>query len=316
MVHPARPRVLLVCLGVILTLAGLLTLPATPALARGKVHCQSPTHPVALFAQIDPVTAPGVAPSAHEHEFAGNRHLLDLGERQDAVYGDLVGAATTCSLAGDTAGYWWPSVSSATGRLTAIRVLPYYYSGSARRPTIKRPTEPFPPDLRMVAGNATATASQNTDWIGWSCGANSTKPLAKYTSPAAADCATAGSGAELTFHANFPDCWTGQLNSHTGPANTAEFSGQPGAVTDQMAYSDPLTALCPAGFPHKLPTLRITVHFPYKGDGTDIRLSSGSQYSMHTDFWNTWVQDVLVKFNLDCVSNLGGGTAGPSSLCG
>src|SRR5439155_13242840 len=65
---------------------------------------------------------------------------------------------------------------------------------------------------------------------------------------------------------------------------------------------------CPAGFDHRIVTLSYRVHFgiedPCVGvtpcDPTDapaeniqLSLSSGSYWTLHADFWNTWKQDAL-----------------------
>ena len=74
--------------------------------------------------QVDPIVTPGPPGtlSAHMHDFFGNRSI-----DSNSTFASASGAATTCGLSGDRAGYWTPTLISPNGSMmTPRRVLIYY----------------------------------------------------------------------------------------------------------------------------------------------------------------------------------------------
>jgi hypothetical protein len=91
---------------------------------------------------------PGVPGAAHLHEFFGNTST-----NASSTYATMIGKPTTCSVVGDTAGYWVPALLNGAGQRIAPRRINVYYRD---RPPASRPVTPFPPDFRMIAGSPQA----------------------------------------------------------------------------------------------------------------------------------------------------------------
>ncbi len=207
----------------------------------------------------------------------------------------------------------------------------------------------------MIAGSAASTGPHPN--VSWNCNEGSNRP-GPYGSAVEAACHTARDASStssnptynkvrLGVHIDFPTCLNDaeQLNPKTGPGNTADFSGNPNHnITQRVAYATGPTSnrTCPAGFQgRKMPFLRMAIQFldkngnGYRGNGTDIALTSGprdsagdlipgeaSQYTMHGDFWNTWVRDEpntesdLVGMINRCINTTSGHPHGSSIVCG
>lgn len=266
-----------------------------PAHALGKIKCKVPVG----IARIDPIVSHRRTPSAHLHQFFGNRALLALRDPSAATYTDLVGRATNCDNHGDTAAYWIPTLHYiATGAIVPVQAFTAYYrafdgksSGEGRA---------FPPDTRLVATD---------DYKGgWSCGQKSGTGFGQ----SIPDCRglSGKPGLTLTAHVTFPSCWDGVLPSHSATAV--------GDTRDNAHYRYPVGSTCPAGFPNKMVALRETIQFQYTGPGTDVRLASDPMAmttdgrSMHADFWNTWVQSDFDRMVSVCVR----GSVVPGVTCG
>lgn len=310
----------LAILATIAAVAATMLLVPGSAAAHGKVHCGADVG----RGTFDPVVHPGHEPSGHDHMFVGNRHIMASGQRANASYDGLAGAATNCGNRDDSAAYWFPTVTAGSTVLRVDAFIAYYYPGSIRNRNAAVATEPFPPDARMVAGRRDGSGTERAWWM---CGAFSTR-AGKYATPAEARCDTArptngrpDRHIGLRLKVWFPDCWDGRLNSHTGPGNTADFSDD-GSVTNHFAYSRD-DATCPTAFPRKLPSLLMDVKFDYRGNGANVTIASGAHGTLHADFWNTWVQSGgahggLNRFTSQCVNRggQGGHPHGNTGLCG
>lgn len=301
-----------------------LTATAGPVLAHGKMHCYGQRgNAVSGSGTFDPIVYPGLEPAGHDHTFLANRRIMEPGQRANATYSYLVGDPNTpCQNIGDTAAYWFPTIYQVSGEPGARVYQPlqvglfiaYYRSFQGMDVQTGFGNEAYPPDLRMIAGDGHAVGPQPTNRVNWTCNQGSNR-FGPWTSAVQAACNTAtGSVVRLGFHVDFPSCWSGTLNSHLGPTNTADASGSHPEVFQQVLYptgSPPASRACPTGFPHKLSMLRMSVQLKlpdgsdyYRGDGTDLALSSGprdpqtgellpgeaSQWTLHADFWNTWTQ--------------------------
>ncbi len=233
----------------------------------------------------DPIVFPGQPGDAHEHQFFGAR-----GTDAFATYARLAGGDTTCSDRGDSAAYWLPALYDADGVLrTPRRVRAYYYANSRDRSALRA----FPPNLRIIAGDARATSPQPRGVINWLCRRHSNQsqglPLASAAPP------RCNRDAYLSLSISFPDCWDGvHLDSSDHRRH--------------MAYADS-DQRCPATHPVKLPRLRLSITYEEKAfTGGDFTLGGPRDHyhalpwsAMHADFWNTWQQGALEQYVDGCL---------------
>src|SRR5579862_4005509 len=91
----------------------------------------------------DPIVFPREPGFSHDHTFVGN-----VSTNAFSTLATLRAAGTTCSLVGDTAAYWAPTLYVDGSPVLPVGATIYY-----RRVTIA-PVKPFPPGLHMVAGNS------------------------------------------------------------------------------------------------------------------------------------------------------------------
>jgi hypothetical protein len=224
----------------------------------------------------DPIVHPRMPGMAHLHDFFGNTSVDAF-----STYRSMRAAATSCPQ-GDAAGYWLPAVYrdgakvNPAGRGVRQQI---YISADNLAPGTH--IEPFPPDLRMIAGNAHATTpSENPDLgeeIYWGCSDNSVggKPMAPPTC----------SSGIVSLHVGFPNCWDGVLTH----------------ANDTAHLRHPVGYRCPSGFSHALPRLILRTEYPV-GSGGRITLSSGPTFTAHGDFWNTWDQEKLASLVDRCLN--------------
>lgn len=309
------------------SLIGYSLLSSPRAKAMGIVHCagvnSAATSGFPFFAagnyQIDPIVSRGAPMSMHMHQFFGFTGWNTQADPSRAGFTELVGKSTSCDIPGDSAAYWAPVLSyKSNGQPVPIkRMEAYYRSWNSKLTDAKKETKTFPNDLRMVAGNAMAMTPADMDIskVAWSCGNLSTKAERtghRYRTPEDAKCNEAGlvkpfGKIVLTVSVKFPTCWDGILNDHSIDGNTTDFSGDKMPMTVQhVKYT--VKGACPAGYPHKLPQLTFVTSWDYKGNGKDIKLSSGmgsaagKGYTFHADFLQTWVPDELQRMVTTCIN--------------
>lgn len=258
----------------------LAVLPSNGTVAKGQfvIQCKTPVR----SAPDDPIVFPNQPGAAHLHEFYANKSI-----NASSTYQSLLGQATGCASTEpfDTASYWHPTLYANGTRLAATSTS-FYYTNRTRKTnaTIKA----HPAGLKMIAGSATATAPQGTNFVYWGCGDGS--PISKVASPP--QC-RAGTSDVFTLHVIFPDCWNGTtLDSADHKAHMAySVKGSDGAYR------------CPTTHPISVPTLIMRVrwkqHFPAPAS---LTLSSGSVDTMHADFWNAWDQGRLDQLTAFCVT--------------
>lgn len=230
----------------------------------------------------DPIVYPQQRGASHVHDFVGNTSTNGM-----STYKSMVSATAKCGLPKDTAGYWTPALYR-----NGVKVAPAgSYGGRSARPKIYyrddnlnagTRVEPFPPDMRLIAGNHKATTAAQSPKLGsaiyWGCSDNST---GKLTTPPAS-CSTG----IMSLHVGFPSCWNGVRTGVNDTANVVYPSG----------------GKCPAGFPRALPRMILRWEYPVTTTTGKITLASGSPYSIHADFWNTWDQARLSQLVDDCLN--------------
>jgi len=235
----------------------------------------------------DPIVHPGAPGASHLHDFFGNKRTNADSTARTMVHGD-----STCRFHRDTSGYWFPAGYHHGVRLTPTFSKTYYFGVARMR------VDRIPHGLGLVAGNAMAASVGENPHASWSCGAKGHRRTPIVDHPY--DC---GRYARrwpfvdgVVGRVAFPSCWDGLGR---GPADVAY-------VVD---------GLCPPGFPHRLPTIEMQVHFGIldpclsgvfcgaKGFGTNVvlSLSSGPFYTLHADFWNTWHQRALDHLTTRCL---------------
>lgn len=210
----------------------------------------------------DPIVKPGEPGGSHRHDFVGNTETDAF-----STAATLRDGRTSCNKTADRSGYWTPALY-----LNGKRILPkftnvYYQRGTWRDVTVKPP----PAGLKIVAGNAKATAPQPTHVVAWTCSGSGGSGSA--TPPSCSGDST------LVVRVRFPSCWNGK---NLDSANHMS----------HMAY--PTDGWCPATHPVYVARLVINVHTPVK-TASGLSFASGSINTFHGDFFNGWVQTELAK---------------------
>lgn len=220
----------------------------------------------------DPIVFPGQAGRSHDHTFVANRTTNAF-----STLASLLAGATTCQRAGDTAAYWAPTLINGGTSVQPFGATIYY-----RRQTLAS-LQAFPAGLKVIAGDARATAPQPLRVTSWNCGPE-VEIGPSSTVPTCPDAFRNG----LRLHVRFPNCWDGvSLDSADHKSH--------------MAYSE--RGRCPATHPVALPAIELIMRYPSVG-GSSVSLASGGQYSGHADFFNAWNQAALQSLVDGCLNAL------------
>jgi Domain of unknown function (DUF1996) len=258
-----------------------------PGQARGLRGAFNVKCPYSHSRPDDPIVFPGASGASHLHDFFANTTT-----RYSSTYNTMIAGSTTCRVADDRAGYWTPTAYLNGVQIRPKNMHPYYFGFQDTT------VESFPPDLQMVAGLSTAPSPADNPRASWFCG-NNTTPVASH--PYDCNPYQGLRGVDgVVGRVDFPSCWDG-----TTPARTIN-----------MAYPS-RRGVCPTGFPHLLPFVRFRLHLgimnPCAGatpctptDAPDanikLSLSSGPYYTLHADFWNTWIQTRLDNLVASCLN--------------
>lgn len=235
-----------------------------------SIHC--------LFshqAPDDPIVDPGIEGATHLHQFFGSNTT-----NAQSTYDSMISSTTSCKLSTDTAGYWAPALLAPDGSVVEPVSFTAYYRALPPGGTFVAP----PPDLRLIAGYPT-TQTGTAKKLGYSC--QDTEPL----SATPIDC-TGHAALYLIANIFFPNCWDGMSTDSADHRS-------------HVVY--PVSGVCPAGHPVKLPRLSIHIHYPVT-DARGYYLSSDAEKgvtdgrSLHADLWNTWNQSILERLVAVCVN--------------
>jgi Domain of unknown function (DUF1996) len=221
----------------------------------------------------DPLVHPQHAGAAHLHDFLGNTTT-----NASSTYGTLLNGGTNCALGKDRAAYWTPTLFH-QGQAQTLSSVNFYYR-SITHPY--RGVRAFPRNLRVIAGDASATGPQDDDIVYWGC--DDGGPSDSFDHPV--DCQDGW----VTAHINFPDCWDG-VNADT-PDHKAHMAYSVNRGDDHY--------VCPPSHPVQVPRLIFALEWPVH-DGTQVTLSSGAHYTLHGDFINSWRQRKLRKLVARCI---------------
>jgi len=226
----------------------------------------------------DPIVFPGQPGDSHMHSFYGN-----TGTKASSTTRSLMAADSNCGRnmqTSDHSAYWVPALykNNSDGTQTLVRdrdqlmFIYYVRAGGPDGPRVK----PFPPGLRMIAGDQEATSSQSRKTLEWTCGGGGP------TSGKIPTC----SDPDQPIHASlgFPSCWDGMHLDSADHKSHMAYAGDHGS--------------CPRSHPVSLPKIAYEIDYPGITGGSSYALASGGQYSMHGDFFAAWdnrVQNALVS---------------------
>jgi hypothetical protein len=258
----------------------------------------------------DPLLAPFRPGASHLHSYFGNTLANAVTTSPETLRSP--NARGTCR--GGTANlsaYWVPSLID-TRSGTPVRPTDdmdvYYKSGYGG--VAPGQVRPIPKGLRLIGGEAMATADQGRARGQWGCSADSAYRYSAAIPPCPA-------GSRVTMEVDFPQCLA--VDGAGRPLiDSADHRGH-------AAYPDPPRG-CPAGHPYAIPAITYVVDWvvPAGTDSSVLRLASdhyaggAGGLSRHGDYiegWDDTVRDQFVRNcssqPLDCHSSLlGRGAAG------
>ena len=222
----------------------------------------------------DPIVFPKLAGVSHMHSFFGN-----VSTNAQSDINSLSKATSTCSPKVDLSSYWVPTLL-VDGKPVEPTGTTFYYLGEGVRPDVTARIQPLPYGLRVVAGNAKATAPDTSTMSRWSC-------LHAGHVGASKDFVNCPAGTMMESYLDFPQCWNGK------DLDSADHKSH-------MSY--PVDGGCPATHPVPVPKLRQVLRYPVSGDPARFKLSSGPGYTMHGDFFNAWPQAEMARRVRDCIN--------------
>jgi Domain of unknown function (DUF1996) len=289
-------------------------------LSFGLVAVGSPTasaHPPGAFVvqcgfshtlRDDPIVSPGdPGGSAHNHAFYGNRST-----NANSTYRSLQNAKTTCTDDKDLAAEWIPTGSyKKNGQwhfMKAGRIRVYYFP--SLRVGIDGRLFTIPKNIKIIGGNPHATSAKDNPAVRWTCGGPKAPEV---DHPYNCLPYTAGVGTPLRdgvrAMVDFPFCWDGKRLDSADHMSHVIYPD----LNDTTPHEHP--ADCPYSHRWNIPSISVRVHWPVYdpcfgarpcgpdsgGNKVRIRLSSGSYWTMHADFWNAWIQKRLDKLVQQCL---------------
>lgn len=221
-------------------------------------------------AHDDPIVHYDLPGRSHLHDFYGST----ITDYDTTALELLRSEETTCDKPADRAAYWQPALYDGDRRIVPIQIQAYYRAAPGVDP---ESVEPYPLGLEMLAGDAGATAPQESEAAGWVCGSSTDLSAKPPECPPSAP---------LHMLLTFPDCWDGR-NESSADHNS------------HVAYS--FGGECPDGYPVHIPQLTMSIKYPISGSGHDLSLASGNVYSAHGDFLNGWDPEVLESEIESCI---------------
>ena len=144
----------------------------------------------------DPIVFPGLPGASHMHSFFGatstNAHTN---------LNSLQSGRSNCNPGVDLSSYWVPTLYNAANQPVEPNIVTFYYLGEG----IANPgaIQSMPLGMRIVAGNAKATAPDATTISRWSCLHGPSNLVGK-------DFVSCPAGTQLESYLDFPQCWNGR----------------------------------------------------------------------------------------------------------
>ena len=250
-----------------------------------RVKCE-----VSHFAFDDPIVHPDSPGSAHLHMFFGNTEANAY-----STFDSLLNTGTgTCNGEDlNRTAYWVPAMLDSGGNaLIPDQIMVYYKNDNFRLKGANELVEPFPDNLRMIAGNPAATSPQ-TDYTGaweskkavsFSCG----PPFDSEDQRQALIPDCSGSGNQLEMQIAFPQC-----------VNEAAGTYQPDQSHISYSENGYYGAACPDSHPTDISSIMYRIFFDpaeYGGSLTNLHLSSDVKMdrilpggtTSHADWFGAW----------------------------
>lgn len=199
----------------------------------------------------DAIVHPGEHDSTHQHGYVGADNADGL-----STVDSMEHATSSCAVASDTSGYWFPLLIDPAGRVYfPTKVLVYYNSPKAVSVQIP------PEGLQMLAGGDTLADPAH---FFYTCGGDAVK---HYVSPP--NCTKSGRPVGSVAAVFFPNCLSPD-----------------GAQTYAASH-------CPAGT-MQIPSIHYNIRYakglggPGWGLTSDAMKGMTDGRSLHADFWQTW----------------------------
>jgi hypothetical protein len=222
----------------------------------------------------DPIVFPRQPGMSHSHDFIGN-----VSTNAFSTLSRMRSASTRCFRLPDTAAYWVPTLYQ-DGMPVDPEESAIYYLAAGKDPAS---IVSFPPGLKVIVGDAHAVEEPDPAYVNWHCELGGVP-----TGAAVPRCAPL---TNLVVTLIFPDCWDGKhLDSRDHKSH--------------MAYAEPGDyglQVCPQTHPVPVPRISLNVRYATSGGG-GVRLASGSPWTAHADFFNTWQQAELASLVRHCLN--------------
>lgn len=230
----------------------------------------------------DPIVFPGQPGKAHLHAYFGNT-TADAMSTAESLRDR--GASTCRGGTANRTAYWVPAVIDGDGKPVKPKSLETYYK-SGYNGVEPEEVEPFPPGLRMVAGDAKSTSNQAHAY--WGCRNNYIGHPGSVPSCPAGD--------DVAMIVEFPQCWDGvNLDSDDHKSH--------------MAY--PSGGGCPASHPVAIPAITMNVVYDNPSRGTSGWRLASDMYdasmpgglSVHADWFEAWDAEIVETFVSRCINS-------------
>ncbi len=243
---------------------------------------------------VDPIVLPGQDGASHLHTFIGN-----VGVDANSTYESLrnePGGSTCAGGSINKSSYWFPSLIDGRANAALEPTLAFVYYKTGYWGQDGRDVQPIPAGLRMVSGNAAATAPQESWAVGWTCSTGG-GGVPTGTIRDSASIPRCDLGQLLVLRVMFQQCWDGvNLDSPDHKSHMAHpnFQGQ-----------------CPASHPVLLPQITLNVTWEMGPNGTNgFYLASDMMtpadappgLGAHADFFDGWTPEFQQSLVRDCLN--------------
>ncbi len=261
-----------------------------------RVKCE-----VSHFAYDDPIVFPNQPGRAHLHMFFGNTQTNAF-STFDSLLNNGTGTCNGEDL--NRSAYWIPALLDSQGNaLIPSEIMVYYKNDNFRLNGANELVNPFPDNLRMIAGNGAATSPQ-TDYTGsWQA-----QPVVSFS------CGQAyrSNGQRQAL---IPDCYGNDVIEMqvAFPQCVNEAAGTYQSDQSHVSYSENgyYGARCPDSHPTDISSIMFRIFFSasdYDGVLTDLHLSSDVKMdrilpggtTAHADWFGAWHPEAMDLWVRNC----------------